>query len=881
MPPDRRPRATYRLQLRPGFGFDEAAALVDYLAALGVSHLYCSPVLEAAAGSTHGYDVVDPRRLRAELGGAAAYDRLARALAAAGLGQVLDIVPNHMAVTGRQNVWWWDVLENGPSSLYARYFDIDWDPPEAKLRHTVLLPILGDHYGRVLEAGELRLEHERGRFTVRYWEHVAPVSPRSLDAILVRAAERIGERADQLASIATALGRLPPAHLTDWESVRERHRDKEVLLDQLARLTEEDPAVREAIDAVVAETNANPDALDALLQRQNYRLARWQTAGRELDYRRFFDVPTLVALRTEDPIVFHDTHALVLDLVRTGRVQGLRVDHPDGLRDPQGYLEQLRAEVGGAYVVVEKILQPDERLPREWPVDGTTGYEWLNLATGLFVDPAGEEPLTDLYTRFTGDAVPFDEHARRSRLHVLRDALPADLDRLAAFLVDVCERHRRYRDYTRAEAREALRATLVRLPVYRTYVRPGVVRPEDAARVTEAVERATADRPDLDPELLVFLRDVLLLRHDGEPERELAARFQQVSAAVMAKGVEDTAFYRYGRLVALNEVGGDPARFGTTVEAFHRRNAETAATHPGTMLATSTHDTKRAEDVRARLVLLSQMPERWASAVWRWAAMNARHRTDDRPDRGMEYLLYQTVVGAHPLPRDRAQAYMEKAAREAKVHTSWIDPQAPYEAALAAFVAAVVEDASFAADLAAFLEPLVEPARTTSVALTLLKATAPGVADVYQGAELWDTSLVDPDNRRPVDFAARRALLAWLDGATPEDVRARAETGAPKLFVLRRALDLRRRHPAPFDGDYVPLAATGAKAGRVVGFVRGGEVATVVPRLVLGLEDWGDTAVPLPPGGWTNELTGDAVAGGAVPLASLLARFPVALLRRA
>ncbi len=883
------PLSTYRLQLQPAFGFDDAAALAPYLARLGVSHLYASPYLQAAPGSIHGYDVVDHSRVNQELGGAEAHQRMCAALRAAGLGQVLDIVPNHMAVTSG-NAWWWDVLENGPSSQYASYFDVDWDPPEAKLRNTVLMPVLGDHYGRALEAGEIELRRQGGRFTVHYFDHVLPIAPRSLDDLLAAAAHRCESPGEggvpghrELESLATAFGRLPPSWATDRESVRERHRDKEVLADTLARLAEQ-PEVAAALDAEVARINADPDALDALLERQNYRLAFWRTAGRELDYRRFFDIHTLAALRVEDDAVFADTHELVAGWLREGVLDGLRIDHPDGLRDPEGYLHRLAGLAPDIWVVVEKILEAGERLPGGWPVAGTTGYDFANRATAVLVDPTGEEQLTAAYAAFVRSDRPWPDVVWDKKHLVMAEVLSAEVNWLTGLAIEVCERHRRYRDYTRHELHESLRELIADFPVYRTYVVPGAGEPSaaDVDHVDQAVKAAKERRPDLDGELFDFLGEVLLGRHRGRAEDELVARTQQVTGPVMAKGVEDTAFYTWTRLTALNEVGGDPGRFGVPVEEFHRENDTTQRTWPATMVSTSTHDTKRSEDVRARLALLSEIPDRFVDAVAAWAAHNRRHRIGDLPDRNIEWLLYQTLVGAWPLPVERATAYLEKASKEAKEHTSWVDPDPDYDAALRAFVEGALADPEFVALVEEFVAPLVEPGRVNSLAMALLKLTSPGVPDIYQGNELWDLSLVDPDNRRPVDWELRARLLSEAEDLSPAVAwAAQAGEGLPKMMLTQRALHLRRRRPEAFRGEYEPLWAEGGQARHVVAYARGGEVVAVAPRLALGLGGgWGDTRLALPPGVWVDVLEGERRFEGGVDLGELLSGFPVALLER-
>ncbi|HEV2758372.1 MAG TPA: malto-oligosyltrehalose synthase, partial [Acidimicrobiales bacterium] len=616
----------------------------------------------------------------------------------------------------------------------------------------------------------------------------------------------------------------------------------------------------------------------------------WKVAGQELDYRRFFDIATLIALRSENLFVFADTHDKMIQLVREGRVAGLRVDHVDGLRQPAEYLQLLRHAVGPeTYIVVEKILEADERLPQVWAVEGTSGYDFAAGVNGLFVDPAGEGALDEVYAGVVEEPEAYESLVHRNKHLVMREVLAADVNRLTNLLVAVCDRHRCYRDYTRQDLSRALREVLAGLDVYRTYVRPGPAEPsaDDVARVEAAVARAKERRPEVDDDLFAFLGEILLLGHPGENEDDLALRFQQLSGAVMAKGVEDTTFYQYNRLVSLNEVGGDPGRFGTPVDIFHAHNVRMAVDWPATLLATSTHDTKRSEDVRARISLLSEIPQEWGAAVARWTEMNGRHKGDGMPDRNAEYLLYQALVGAHPLTVDRAVAFMEKASREAKEHTSWVDPVPEYDEALAGFVRAVLADDLFTADLARFATPLVAAGRRTSLAQTLLKLTSPGVPDIYQGTELWDLSLVDPDNRRPVDYDARRRLLDKVRTSSSAEVLGADDDGAPKLWVTHRALDVRRRLGGCFVGArYEPLTAVGERAANVGAFVRSdphsdGAVAAIVPRLVMGLRDgWGDTTVELPPGRWVDELGGSTADGGSVSLSALLSGFPVALLVR-
>ena len=875
------PRATYRLQLNAEFDFDAAAAIAPYLAELGISHMYSSPCLQAAPGSTHGYDVVDYHVSR-DLGGEEAYKRMCAALAECGMGQILDIVPNHMAITGRENPWWWDLLENGLASCYSAYFDVDWEPPEARLRNSVLLPVLGNHYGRVLEAGEIKLMRDGADFTLHYYDRTFPVAPRSLDTLLARAAERCGS--DELAFLADSLTALPFSTDTDAANLRRRQRNIAVLKAAIGKIVESSPEVVAAIDQTVAEFNADHDLLHAMLERQNYRLAFWRAAGRDLGYRRFFDISTLIGLRMENEQVFEDTHNLVLRWLLEGLLDGVRIDHIDGLRDPSAYLQRLNRAAPRAWIVVEKILQIGERLRDSWPIGGTTGYDFLNRAGGLFVDPAAEAPMTRLYAEFAGQSADFQTIARACKDMVARDVLGSELSRLTELFVEVCENDRRHRDYTRHELHDALVAVVARFPVYRTYLPEdgGEPQPEDVECVDSAIAGAKADRSDTDPELFDFLRQILLNREPGKFHTELALGFQQYTGPVMAKALEDTAFYRYHRLICLNEVGGDPGRFGFSTPEFHRACQETQQRWSLGLLATSTHDTKRSEDVRARIALLSEIPNRWAQAVTRWSETN-RARWPGEPDRNAEYLFYQTLVGAWPISTERIWGYMTKAVHEAKLQTSWTKPDENYEKNLHGFVDGAMGTPGFVRDLEQFVADLLPFGRLNSLAQTLLKLTTPGVPDFYQGTELWDLSLVDPDNRRPVDYALRRRLLRVVKCASVEEIVQHPDEGLPKLWVIYRTLALRQARPQLFgpDAAYDPLVAEGSKAGHVVAFMRAQGAITVVPRLVLGLASkWENTVLRIPDGRWRNELDGQGIQGSAIELSKLTSRFPVCLLVR-
>ena len=885
------PTATYRLQLHKGFTFDDAAAIAGYLSELGISHVYCSPYLQAAPGSMHGYDVVDPQRINEELGGAAAHERFGARLAELGLGQVLDIVPNHMSL-GKENRHWWDVLENGPLSRYASYFDIDWNPQEERLRDKVLVPVLADQYGRILQDGNIKVTRNGVRFQVEASGQTFPVAPVSLPVILHRAADYA--KSDTLNFLAASFGRLPSPEYVDRRTILARHRDKLVLLGLLERLCAEEPKVAEMIDRSITELNANLDALDDFLNQQNYRLSYWKAADQQLGYRRFFDVNTLIGLRVEREHVFEETHALILGWLQRGVLDGVRVDHPDGLRDPLEYFRRLRERAPDAWIVGEKILEPGEFLREDWPIEGTSGYDFLNTVNGVLVHREGVAELRSIYVDFTGEPGDFGAVAHDKKIAVTQEALGSDVNRLTSLFVEICEANRNQRDYTRAEIRRAIREMAACFRIYRTYVIPArdEITEEDRAFVAEAAECAKQHRLDIDGGLFDFLRDVLTMVVAGKKETEFLLLFQQFTGPVMAKGVEDTAFYCFNRLIGLNEVGSDPGRDGISVPDFHSYCEKMQATRPLTMTTLSTHDTKRSDDVRARLAVLSELPGRFRSAIQRWSRLNSEFRIKsasgvEYPDRNTEYFYYQTLIGAWPLPLDRAQAYMLKAVREAKQHTSWVANNKEFEDALNSFIERTLAHEPFIQKLEEFVARIAEAGRLNSLAQTLLKCIAPGVPDLYQGGELWDLSLVDPDNRRPVDYALRRQLLEELQQLSGDDVVAqimrRADDGLPKMWIIHHALRLRREHPEWFgtDAAYLPLNAEGSKADHVIACMRGHSVIAVVPRLVIRLDGaWRRTRLTLPEGRWMNRLTREGLTGGSIEVENLLRHFPVALLTR-
>jgi (1->4)-alpha-D-glucan 1-alpha-D-glucosylmutase len=742
----------------------------------------------------------------------------------------------------------------------------------------------------VLEAGGIRVARSGSCVLVSAADQTFPVAPTSLPLILEKAA--LYGNSDTMRFISASFGRLPNPSYEDRRMVLARHRDKAVLTQLLERLCDENEANCEAIDRAIDEMNTNYDALDEFLNQQNYRLSYWKTADQELGYRRFFDVNSLIGLRIERRHVFEETHALILEWLRRGVLDGVRVDHPDGLRDPLEYFQRLREAAPQAWIIGEKILASGEFLRggkrAPWPIEGTSGYDFLNTAMRLLVRPTGMIELSKIYREFTSETTEFASLAHDKKLAVTQEALGSDVNRLASIFVNICESHRNQRDHTRAEIRRAIREIAACFSVYRTYVAPQreEIIAEDRRVIGRAVQCAKGNRPEIDGSLFDFFEQVLTLRVTGAQEAEFVLRFQQFTSPAMAKGVEDTAFYCYNRLTAMCEVGGDPASNGISAGEFHAYQIKMQQSHPSTMTTLSTHDTKRSDDVRARLAVLSEIPQEFAHAIRRWATHNEGYKTmvggKAVPDRNSEYFLYQTLIGAWPIDPDRAKAYMIKAMREAKLQTSWVANNTEFENALNTFIDCLFSDGKFVADLEAFVNKVILPGRINSLTQTLLKSTCPGVPDLYQGAELWDLSLVDPDNRRPVDYELRKGLLSELGHLSPKEILNRMDEGLPKLHVIHQSLLLRRQHPEWFGSEaaYKPMNATGSRASHAIAYMRGDSVLVLAPRHTYTLGDWGDTQITVPDGHWCNRLTGERVDAGASRIAALLGNFPAALLQR-
>ena len=975
------PVSTYRLQVHGGFPLAAARDVVPYLARLGVAAVYTSPYFAASPGSTHGYDVCNHNEVNLEYGGPAGHEAFIAAAHAHDLLHIVDFVPNHMGIGTGANAWWNDVLENGPSSPSARFFDVDWTPVKEELHAKLLLPILGDQYGHVLERGELTLGFKDGALGLRYFEHELPINPRQSPRVYRQAVgpltETLGADSPQLQeylSIISQLENLPPYTDSKPERMAIRQREKEVARGRLVRLVAESPLVGQAIEAVVSVFNGQPgkaesfDALHELLEMQPYRLAYWRTAFHEINYRRFFDINTLAGLRVEDPTVFAHTHQLLKTLLADGKVHAVRIDHPDGLFDPARYFSMLQdlaadawnvsrePECGGRpdrplYIVAEKILSGREALPRRWAVHGTTGYNYLNDLNGLYIDTSQARQLRRAYAKLTGRIEPFDDVLYASKRLIIETAMASELTVLTHMLDRIAQSSRKSRDFTRDSLREVIAEVVACFPVYRTYVDEDGWTPEDRAVLERAIARARRRNPAMEASLFDIFREVMLPRdvdagplpndrrggyppptlEDATDRLRFAMKFQQYTGPVQAKGLEDTAFYRFNVLLSINEVGGDPGRFGRSAAEFHDASLQRQRNWPLEMLTTATHDTKLGEDVRARINAVSELAGEWTREVGKWMRLNRARRTlidsEPAPDRNDEYRLYQALVGCWPLeggdgneaPADlvgRLQEFMLKAVREAKLHTSWLTPNQQYEEALKAFVERVLTGDGgrrFLPAMRPLQDRIAAIGMMNSLSQVAVKLGSPGVPDIYQGTDLWDLSLVDPDNRRPVDFARRQCLLDEIDrllgAAEPERLAAVAgmltnwRDGRIKLLLTAAGLRLRREKPELFlAGDYVPLETDVTGPGNAIAFARahGEDGALVVaPRLCARLfgadlrpplgESWKTSRVLLPPPlaarSFRHELTGveirPTIAGEQawIFLGEVFAHVPVGILR--
>jgi (1->4)-alpha-D-glucan 1-alpha-D-glucosylmutase len=944
------PLATYRLQFNKDFTFNDATKILDYLRELGITEIYASPILTSRRGSGHGYDVTNPNRLDPDLGTEKDFDLFLTELEKRGMGLLLDIVPNHMAASS-ENPWWMDVLENGPDSAFSSYFDIDWHPPSRSLDNKILLPILGRPFGEALDSGEFKLSLNSGKFAIEYFESSFPLAPRTYRTVLAHRIGRLRNLLDENSAayqeyqgIIAALGPISDRDSTPVEAASDKRVRFESIRERLRRLTADNQEVMQFIQENLAAFNGkvgDPSSfsnLQRLLGEQYYVLAYWQNLNETINYRRFFTITDLVGMRVEDPLVFDATHNLILRLISQGAVVGLRVDHIDGLRDPAAYLkrlqEQLAAEGGSssggpAYVLVEKILERHEDLPADWPVAGTTGYDYLNFANRVMVHAQGAKDIEKIYSGFIGQSMKFSDVLYQKKKLVMSTILAVEMRSLGRQLEELAAQARYARDLPRHQLTEALIETTACFPVYRTYIRNLDLPAEATKLLEEALAQARLRKPGLNPQSFDFLQDVLLLSNaphvlpdHREARLNFVLRWQQFTGPIVAKGLEDTALYVYQPLLSLNEVGGDPTPESICPKEFFEFIAHRQGKWPHSMNASSTHDTKRSEDVRARIAVLSEMPQEWGARLKQWAVMNERHKSRANgapvPDRNEEYFLYQTILGVWPLQEGKApevvkrlQAYAVKATREAMVHTRWTRPNLAHEEGLTDFVAAILDETTngaFLEDLRSFHRDTAYYGMLNSLSQTLLKITAPGVPDFYQGSELWDLRLVDPDNRGVVDFTQRMTFLdALKKDAEQASVSFAGELfsnwsdGRIKLYLVWKTLGFRREFSELFtDGEFVPADISGERAENVTAFfrIRGDRSALIVAPKWLAASEmdresgertkfWGNTFLALPENAaeaWRNVLTSESVIAqksrehSMVRVADALSQFPVALL---
>lgn len=922
------PRATYRLQLHAGFPFAEVSKILDYLDRLGVSHLYASPIFKARQGSSHGYDVVDPTQINPELGSATEFDTLIQVMHDRGLGWIQDIVPNHMAYD-RENGMLMDILESGPNSEYHHFFDIEWNHPYESMRGRVLAPFLGEPYAVVLERGEIQLCFGDGVLLIIYHEIVYPLRLESYPVVLSYDIERLRRRlGSDHPDYIKLLGVLYVLkNLSSNAELSERTDQVKFVKRILLELYQKNLEIRSHLDSVLKTFNGIPGKpetfhlLDRLLTEQYFRLAHWKVAGEEINYRRFFTINGLISLHTEDERVFNYVHSLVLKLIQEGKIDGLRIDHIDGLYDPEAYLVRLQEHTPQVYITVEKILQHNEKLSSAWEIEGTTGYDFLNYVTGVFCECRSEQTLRSIYHKFADFTSTYENVLSGSKRFIIGKLLAGDVERMAILMKDVFGKLRHGRDITMYGLKRALVEMLACFPVYRTYIKMGAVTPEDQNAVREAIRQAKESAPELASELN-FVEQFLLMELVSllSPEEiqqtvHFVQRFQQLTGPIMAKGFEDSFLYIYNCLLSLNEVGGNPKQFGCSLEDFHVFIQERIQNWPHTQNATATHDTKRGEDARARINVLSEIPDEWREHLYLWQQMNAPKKTPYDgwmcPDANAEYLIYQSMLGGWPMYRDEEPAFLErliryiqKAGREAKVHTEWTNPDQAYEKACANFIRRIFdenESADFLSSFRTFSARISHYGRLNSLGQTLLKMTAPGIPDFYQGCELWDLTFVDPDNRQPVNFVARTQMLDEIQaGLTADPLTATRETllepfsGRIKLMLIFRVLQFRKNNPRLFEnGGYIPLLAEGIHCDSVIAFARFYEdqwIIVVVPRYCtrlvpedaypLGASVWGDTRLTMAEGPqhWRNIITGERMdATPQVSIGTLLENFPVGL----
>ena len=984
------PVSTYRIQFNYQFGFSDAARIIGYLYELGITDIYSSPYFKACEKSLHGYDIVAPDTLNPEVGTEEEFERMLEELHSRGMGQILDFVPNHMCITGKDNLWWMDVLENGPGSVYADYFDIDWNPTKKELKDKLLLPVLGDQYGKILENGELLLRFEEGSLYLSYYDHKFPIIPKTYSMVFKHRLDSLKETMPpdnphftELLSIMTALSHLPAYTEREPEKVEERSREKEIIKKRIWNLYNESTEIRNLLDENIRIFNGTKgdhrsfDLLDELLGMQIYRLSHWRVATEEINYRRFFDINSLAAIRMENESVFMATHLFLMKLIRQGKVTGLRLDHPDGLYDPSeyflrlqkecflqlraGYLENLErdtpvvrdtSETGNEslqiyenavktdryfkffYVIGEKILTRGERMPEEWPIFSTTGYVFLNSLNGIFVDSRNARTFESLYQKFIGKKQNFQEIVYEKKKLIMQVAMSGEINTLAHYLNRISEKDRNTRDFTLNSLRTAISEAVAFFPVYRTYINSYEVKDRDRQYIEACIAKAGRKNPAVSGSIFEFLKDVLFLRFPEDyPESEksiwldFVMRFQQITGPVMAKGLEDTAFYVYNRLVSLNEVGGMPDRFGTPLETFHGQNIERHKFWPHALITTSTHDTKRGEDMRARINVLSEMPDEWRKKLFLWRRINRKKRVlvdgQPVPDQNEEYFIYQTLIGAWPVVAVDSSGYQEllkrlkdyllKSIREAKENTSWTNPNLTYEEAFTVFIDALLDrraNRQFITDFEEFQARVSHYGLFNSLSQTVLKLTSPGVPDIYQGTELWQFSLVDPDNRGTVDYTVRAEMLDELIRHEAESgplnllgkLLQEKESGMIKLYIMRKILNFRKAEKELFStGEYVPLEGHDRKSEYFCAFLRRNgrkNVIVIVPRLVSSLMGeerspcgesvWGDSTLIVPVSDigrkYRNIFTGEAVpvirhnGANSIRLSDIFGNAPVAVL---